>query len=208
MSTFTKYNLASNTSLTGSIYVVSGNTTNYTSFNFYYPNGSYLDVLLADATNVFFVPFDGNLSVTDYLNFDLNVLAAEYGEGNSNFFNASDQNVPFDIAEYSDGLYRIDVVTTTGTEAQWVLITKNIDAKIQDVATKLLDSQCNCKLNVETQEMFIKAKAYQELIYSKVTALATDQTSTAAIRTVLTDINSDIDTLTNFLTGTETLCGC
>lgn len=208
MSTYTKYSLLSNTSLIGNIYVVSGNTTNYTSFTFYYPGGSYLDVLLADAINVFFVPFNGNLAITDFLNFDLGVLASEYGEGNTNYFNASDVNVPFDIAEYSDGLYRIDIETSGATEIQWVLITKNIDAKMQELATKLLNSQCNCKLDVNTQEMFVKAKAYQELIYNKVTALSTDQATIASIREVLTDVNNNINTLTNFLTGSETLCGC
>jgi len=79
---------------------------------------------------------------------------------------------------------------------------------MKTLATSLINSQCDCKLDPTLSEKFVKAKAYQELIYNKVINLSDDPATVAEIQTALEEINSDISTLIAFLGDTESLCGC
>ena len=138
-------------------------------------------------------------------------MQIDFGVGGSNYedyFNASGEGVPFVIDSWKDGLYRYEASDSAGDDKQWLIHIPVIEGKMSSLAQQLLDSQCKCKLDVDLQEKFVKAKAYQELIYSKVIGLGTDQTTTAEIQEVLSEVNGMIQTLTNFLNGTETMCGC
>jgi len=204
--TFTSIRTTTGGDLTGDIYVPSGNSVDPTAVTFFWTDGSYLTDLSASAIAKG-VLFDFN-GVPDIVLFDLNNLATEYADGNTAYFSAAGVNIPFAIESYVDGLYFYSLTNSVDIENQWVLYMPSIEEKMKTLATSLLQSQCQCKLDAALSDKFIKAKAYQELIYHKVADATVDGNTTAQIQAVLSDVNSDIQTLTAFLEGTEELCGC
>lgn len=197
--------------LTGVIRVPSGTTAAPTGITFYFSDGSYLTGLIGDLTNIIYFPFTGVPSQPDVISFYLAGLQTSFGIGGSNYedyYDVNGNSVPFVINDWPDGLYRYEAFAAGGDDIQWLIHIPVIEGKMVSMARKLLDSQCNCKLNVDLQEKFVKAKAYQELIYSKVIGLSTDSATVAEVQAVLSEVNGMIQSLTNFLNGTETICGC
>jgi len=197
--------------LLGYIRVPSGSTATPTGITFYFTDGSYLNALTGDITNIIYFPAPQAPTAPDLISFGLNTLQIYFGIGGSNYedyINAAGTPVPFTISDWVDGLYRYEAAASSGDEIQWLIHMPDIEAKMVTLAKQLLNSQCNCKLDADLQEKFVKAKAYQELIYNKVIGLPTNQSSVAEIQEVLAEVNDMIQTLTNFLNGTETICGC
>lgn len=210
VTTFTGIDPDTNT-LTGLVRVPSGSTATPTGLTFYFLDGSYLTGLIGDLTNVIYFAFAGLPTQPDAVVLWLSQMQTNFGIGGSNYgdyFNANGDTVPFTINDWADGLYRYEASDSAGDDKQWLIHIPVIEGKMASMARQLLDSQCNCKLDVDLQEKFVKAKAYQELIYSKVIGLDTNQGTIAEIQAVLSEVNGMIQTLTNFLNGTETMCGC
>ena len=207
--TYTKFTKPVDNEFTGYIYVPSGGQSSYTGVTFFWNDGSYLDELAANAnnTNILFL-FTNNSAQPDLVLFNLSNLTTEYGEGNTAYFNTSGVNVPFTKTVWEDGLYYFSLTTVDGSENQWILHIPSIESSMKTLATSLINSQCDCKLDPTLSEKFVKAKAYQELIYNKVINLSDDPATVAEIQTALEEINSDISTLIAFLGDTESLCGC
>ena len=100
-----------------------------------------------------------------------------------------------------EGLYTTESVgdiSTSGNPRPYLYI-PTILAGIKTLADSLIDCQCNCALNSEKAEKYIKARAYLDIITSEANAL-TAVSEMAAIQT-------KIDTLEAFLGGTDNLCG-
>lgn len=204
--TFTQIRALSDGNLAGDIYVPSGNSVEPTAVTFFWTDGSYLTDLSASAIakGVLF-DFSGT---PDLVLLDLSNLATEYPDGNTAYFSAAGVNIPFAIQSYIDGLYFYSLTNAVDVENQWVLYMPSIEEKMKTLATSLLQSQCQCKLDATLSDKFVKAKAYQELIYHKVADATLNGNTTAQIQAVLTDVNSDIQILTGFLEGTKKICGC
>lgn len=89
--------------------------------------------------------------------------------------------------EYNNSDFRVQLHVPTITDA--------IETAAQDV----INCQCNCALNSAKAQRYIKMRAYFDLILHKA------QYADGFADT--TDINSMITTLTNFIGGTDELCG-
>lgn len=89
--------------------------------------------------------------------------------------------------------------TVTGNANRAHLYIPTILDGIDTLAANLINCQCNCELNSDKAQSYIKARAYLDLINYKADT-ATTNTEIAAINTMIT-------TLTNFLAGTDELCG-
>lgn len=89
--------------------------------------------------------------------------------------------------EYNNSDFRVQLHVPTITDA--------IEAAAQDV----INCQCNCEINSAKAQKYIKMRAYFDLILHKA------QYATGFVDT--TGINSMITTLTNFIGGTDELCG-
>ena len=100
-----------------------------------------------------------------------------------------------------EGLYTTESVgdISTGGAPRPYLYIPTILAGIKTLADNLIDDQCNCELNSEKAEKYIKARAYLDIILNEANAL-TAVSEMAAIQT-------KIDTLEAFLGGTNNLCG-
>ena len=100
-----------------------------------------------------------------------------------------------------EGLYTTESVgdISTGGAPRPYLYMPTIMAGIYTLADGLMNSQCECALNSEKAEKYIKARAYLDIILNEADAL-TAVSEMAAIQT-------KIDELEAFLGGTGTLCG-
>lgn len=205
-STRTVFRPITSDSLLGDIYIPSGNNVSYTGVTLYFPDSSYLTT--ADVAD-YIVPI-ANPVYADVVNFDLSGIQSLYPTSeNSDYFDASSTPAAFTKSVYSDGLYRYTLSVSGGEdEVQWILYVPTVESKLKLLAQALLDSQCNCKVDPALRDKFIKAKAYQELIYNKVINVGTDQITVTEIQECINDVTADITILLNFLEGTETLCGC
>lgn len=70
---------------------------------------------------------------------------------------------------------------------------------IDTLASSVINCQCDCSIDAPTSQKYIKARAYLDLITYKATN-ATNEAGRAEVQTMLT-------TLTDFLKGTNELCG-
>jgi hypothetical protein len=93
--------------------------------------------------------------------------------------------------------YNNETVTANADRAH--LFIPTILDGIDTMAATLIDCQCNCELNSDTAQSYMKARAYLDLINYKA--------STATTNTEIAEINTMITTLTSFLAGTTTICG-
>jgi hypothetical protein len=100
-----------------------------------------------------------------------------------------------------EGLYTTESVgdLSTGGAPRPYLYIPTIMAAIYTLADDLMNDQCECALNSEKAEKYIKARAYLDIILNEADAL-TAVSEMAAIQT-------KIDELEAFLGGTGTLCG-
>lgn len=211
--TATFSNINTNTSqLLVYLRVPSGTTAAPIGLTFYWPDGSYLNELLGDITDKIYFPFTSAPTQTDVFIFDLTGLQNMYsltGSNYENYYGTDGLVAEFTKTVWDEGLYYYATNDAAGFDTHWLLYVPTIETKLSELAEQVLDNQCNCKLDAALSEKFIKAKAYQELINYKVTALPTGSELTSSqIKDRLSNINSMVDTLTNFLNGTDTICGC
>ena len=89
--------------------------------------------------------------------------------------------------EYNNSDFRVQLHVPTITDA------------LEAAAGDVINCQCNCEINSAKAQRYIKMRAYFDLILYKA-QYATGFTDT-------TSINSMITTLTNFIGGTDELCG-
>ena len=89
--------------------------------------------------------------------------------------------------EYNNAKFRVQLHVPTIMDA------------IEAAASDVLNCQCNCELNSAKAQKYIKIRAYFDLILYKA-QYAEGFSDT-------TSINSMITTLTNFIGGTDELCG-
>lgn len=205
-STHTVFKPITSDSLFGSIYVPSGSSVTYTGVTLYFSDSSYLST--ADTNDYIAELVDP--AYPDVINFGLALIQSLYPTSfDSDYFDANNNAAAFTKSSWSDGLYRYDLSVDGGeAEKQWILYVPTVENKLKLLAQSVLNSQCNCSLDPTLKDKFVKAKAYQELIYNKVINLTTDQSSLSEIQEVINNIASDLTVLLNFLEGTETLCGC
>lgn len=211
--TATFSNIITNTGqLLAYLRVPSGTTATPIGLTFFWPDGSYFNELLGDITNKIYFSFSPVPTQVDVFIFDLPTLQNMYsvtGTNYENYYGTDGLVAEFTKTVWDEGLYYYATNDASGDDIHWLLYIPTIETKLSELANQVLDNQCNCKLDPTISEKFIKAKAYQELINYKVTALPTDSIlSTSQIKDRLSNINGMVDTLTNFLNGTDTICGC
>jgi hypothetical protein len=202
--------LSESQSLSARLRVPSGSSDTITGLSFYFTDGSMLESLVGDITDIIYFPIETPL-VEDVLSFNLERLQLEYSIGGSqyeNYFDADGAVIEFTINSWVDGLYKYVSSATSGSENIWLLHIPVIEDKLVTLSKELLDSQCQCKIDAGLSEKFIKAKAYQELIYNKVINLTTEELTAAQNTVILAEVNDMVKTLTNFLEGTNNICGC
>jgi len=208
----TTFEFTSSSDLVGRIRVPSGTTASPTGLTFYFTDGSYLNALIGDLTDVIYFSFPQSPSTSDAFIFDLTTMQTYFSLGGDNYedyFGADSTTSSFTISEWKDGLYKYEAFHSSSDDIQWLLHVPTVEAKLVILAKQILDSQCKCTLNTELSEKFVKAKAYQELIYNKVIGLSREENMTTLdTQAILTEVNSMVQTLINFLNGTDTICGC
>lgn len=111
-----------------------------------------------------------------------------------NGVNCSGNNVSL-----TEGLYCIEYNNDTSTPLRPFLYIPTIEDDIDTLATNVMNCQCDCNIDAVAGQRYIKARAYLDLIKYKSAQI------TAA--TDITEINTMIGLLTDFLGGTEELCG-
>lgn len=170
-------------------------------FVFVFPNGDYFSQTSAQADGSTYIQQGG---FTLFLINAPVILASElYLEDNGEFFNAADESIVWTRATLEQGVYHYTVTNGSDSELQYVILMPTVEAAIDTLAKKLLDSQCNCQMNRSVMDNFVKAKALQQLIYAKVA-----EHGTAMDSAFLTEINADVTVLQDFLEGTNDVCGC
>ncbi len=126
-----------------------------------------------------------------------------YPADNGEFFNALDETIAFTRTTIEQGVYYFSATQGSDIEQQYVIMMPDIEEAMVTLAQKLLDTQCACQMNRSVMDNYIKAKAMQQLIYSKVA----DQGVTLST-TFLADVNADVTVLHDFMQGTSEICGC
>ena len=99
----------------------------------------------------------------------------------------------------TEGLYCVEYNNDSADTLRPFLYVPTIDADINTLAQSLIDCQCSCDINEMKSQKYIKARAYKDLIEYKSRNIAAAGDITA--------INAMITKLTDFLTGTDELCG-
>lgn len=175
-------------------------------FQLILPNGNYLnlneantaDASLYLAGGVVFSTSNTDVAVIS----NANLTAGFPDDSNTSLFASYTSNEPVagSAISMSEGLLIYNYNNQTGG-ATWtgVLFIPTIMGKIADLAQDLIDCQCSCELNETKAQKYIKARAYLDLLISKVNAGTTF--------TALIELQPMVTTLTNFLNGTEELCG-
>lgn len=200
--TYTRWTDSSSASvLSGLVRVAPGDTITSPVIQLRFKDKSYLDLTEAEATDpavALYVPAAGAL------NFNLAGLAAAYDDDtHTAYYNAAGEVQAFGIASFEDGVYHYTFTNGSDDEFQYVIFIPEIEEAIETLAKKLIDSQCNCQLNRSVMDNFVKAKALQQLIYAKAADLG-DRYIAASFD----ELNADIKVLTDFLAGTNDVCGC
>ena len=99
----------------------------------------------------------------------------------------------------TEGLYCIEYNNDSTDTLRPFLYIPTILEDIDTLAQNVLDCQCDCEIDSAKGQKYIKARAYLDLIEYKSRNIAAAGDITA--------INAMITKLTDFLTGTEELCG-
>jgi len=98
-----------------------------------------------------------------------------------------------------EGAYGILYNNETAGSFRVALIIPTILEGIDTLADAVINCQCNCSIDEVKSQKYIKARAYLDLIQYKA--------DNATAFTDMAEINTMITTLTNFLAGTDELCG-
>jgi len=89
--------------------------------------------------------------------------------------------------EYNNDDFRVQLYIPTIMDA------------LEGAATDVINCQCNCEINSAKAQRYIKMRAYLDLILYKA--------QTAVGFSNMPEINTMVTTLTNFIGGTDELCG-
>jgi hypothetical protein len=199
--TYTRWSYTAPDSLQGDIHIKAGDTFNAPDFIFRFPNGDYLDQTSTEANAT------GNYILSgDYVFYVINhpYLTAEFpDENNTEYFNSAGNNIAYRQTDFVDAVYHYTITQPDGTETQYLILMPTIETAIAELAQQVIDTQCNCKINNAVAENFIKAKAMQQLVYSKIGSYGSTYNAE-----FMAEVNADIATLTDFLAGTNNVCGC
>lgn len=170
------------------------------------PSGNYLNMDETNATDIALYPNAGivfSTTTTDVMALSTTNLSNGFEDNNNTtLFDSytAGNAVAGSAVTFGEGLYIYRYSNQTGG-ATWtgILFIPTVMSKIADLAEDLIDCQCSCELNETKAQKYIKARAYLDLLISKVNA----GTTPAA----LIELQPMVTTLTNFLNGTEELCG-
>ena len=99
----------------------------------------------------------------------------------------------------TEGLFCVEYNNDSADTLRPFLYIPTILEDIDTLAQAVIDCQCNCTIDEAKSQKYIKARAYLDLIEYK--------SRNIAAAADITDINTMITKLTDFLTGTEELCG-
>lgn len=134
-------------------------------------------------------------------------LLAELSDPTNGVYTAFDgTGLAWTATSLPEGLYHYALETGSGSneyESQYLLVIPTIEGAIITLAKQLQESQCNCKLNASLRDKFVKALGLLELIRERVKTAPT-----AFNQDFYTEVNADIQVLSDFLEGTNPVCGC
>ena len=99
----------------------------------------------------------------------------------------------------TEGLFCVEYNNDSTDTLRPFLYIPTILEDIDTLAQNVIDCQCNCEVDSAKGQKYIKARAYLDLIEYKSRNIAAAGDITA--------INAMVTKLTDFLTGTEELCG-
>ena len=170
------------------------------------PSGNYLNFNEANAGDASKYTTAGivfSTTVTDVMSISSTNLTNGFPDDDNTSLFASytaNDNAAGSAITISEGLLAYNYNNETGGAA-WhgLLFIPTLMGKIADLAEDLLDCQCNCELNSVKAQKYLKARAYLDLLISKVN----DESDVNK----LISLQPMVTTLTNFLNGTEELCG-
>ena len=170
-------------------------------------SGNYLNMDETNATDAAAYPTAGivfSTSATDVMALNTTNLTAGFTDNNNTtLFDSyvAGNAVAGEAVTFGEGLYiyRYNNETNYNGDFHGILFIPTIMSKIANLAQDLIDCQCNCELNSAKAQKYIKARAYLDLLISKVNATGS--------ATELIALQPMVTTLTNFLSGTEELCG-
>ena len=99
----------------------------------------------------------------------------------------------------TEGLFCVQYNNDSADVLRPFLYIPTIQADVNTLAQNVIDCQCDCEIDSAKGQKYIKARAYLDLIEYKSRNIAAAGDITA--------INAMVTKLTDFLTGTENLCG-
>lgn len=170
------------------------------------PSGNYLNLNetnTGDAAKYAAANIDFSTTEGEVFSISTNNLTSGFPDDNNTSLFASyyaNENAAGSAITVSEGLLAYNYNNEEGGGA-WhgVLFIPTIMSKIAELAQDVIDCQCNCELNAAKSQKYLKARAYLDLLISKVNG-ETDPEKLIGLQSMVT-------TLTNFLNGTAELCG-
>lgn len=108
-------------------------------------------------------------------------------------------NFPSLALSLAEGLFCVQYNNDSADVLRPFLYIPTIQADVNTLAQNVIDCQCDCEIDSVKGQKYIKARAYLDLIEYKSRNIAAAGDITA--------INAMVTKLTDFLTGTENLCG-
>lgn len=154
------------------------------------------------------IPFAANIgfTTTNVVVTPVTLLAELSDPTNGVYTSFDGTGLAWTATSLPEGLYHYALETGSGAtedETQYLLVIPTIESAIITLAEQLQESQCNCKLNVSLRDKFVKALGLLELIRERVKIASTEFD-----QDFYTEINADIEVLSDFLGGTNPVCGC
>ena len=167
------------------------------------PDGSTLDINEAGAETSAWTTAGVLFSTTTNEAFTLSVspssLLLGFPTASAGALTKGGVNVAGDAVSFTEGLYCIQYNNDSADTLRPFLYIPTILEGIDNLATDVINCQCECEIDAMKSQRYIKARAYLDLIEYK----SANITAAADIA----DINAMISKLTDFLGGTEELCG-
>lgn len=204
---YLSFNVPSTASITGTKFVA--NSSDFAQADDLYevttPGGQFLNIDEAGADTAAWATAGVSFSITTIETFTITSTTLTNGFPTaSNTGCYSDSTKATAIAgsavALGEGAYGVGYNNTTGGASFTVfLYTPTILDGIDTLADGVINCQCNCSVNEANAQSYIKARAYLDLIQTKANA--------ATAHTDIAEINTMITTLTNFLAGTDDMCG-
>ena len=197
--TYTKWQFPPGPGFGGIIRVAPGDTISTFTLKFRFLDKSYLDLNEVEAADISVYLSQGSaIVITPVL-----LQPAIPDDQHTKYYDNSGTPQAFSITSFADGVYHYTFTNGSDVEAQYLVRIPAIEEKIETLAKQLMDSQCNCQLNRSVMDNFVKAKALQQLIYSKVLDMSPDYNEAN-----FDEVNADVKVLSDFLAGTNSVCGC